>query len=437
MADDAVKMWREMYSLINGVVPNTSLWKSEIPSGVTLLGSWNKPLVCNTAEGFWALIVNKPLIVTARLDWWLDFCKKPLGGGEGLSPEEIYRGMPISSAFASSALARRVGRHDVEVACGKNSRAHITFLALGTATAPGRKVRNHHLENVTKPCVLEGDGDNICPLPWVGVVGPRGWCRNRKSGEPQLFQFTTAVSFSWILAKVAGKNPPRNLEPFGHDLCDAIVKFEPGVAFYGFSPQDRADLRLFMEDPVNPELAKKLLPWIQGTGLAPSQGYTYIRYIDGSFAIYMHRSQGSSTDPTMICVWHASTRKSFMTSADDGLRSSSDPQRSWETATAICCQKLSGGQVMTVLKPTVPESYRIDSDENGVVTMTVGNSTVIPPTTPPSPTPNPPVNTGNSVKLTVLEPGKYLLTSNNERTTVREIHPDLVNGHKKRWIIEN
>lgn len=432
MADDAVKMWGEMYSLIKGKIPNTSIWKREIPSGTSLPGSWNKPLVCNTAEGFWALILNKLSIVTARLDWWVEFCKKALGGGEGISPEEIYRGMPISSAFASAALARRVGRRDVEIACGNNARAHITFLALGTATAPGRKVRNHHLENISKPCVLEGDGDQICPLNWVGVVGPRGWVRNRVDGEDPLFQFTTAVSFSWLLAKVAGKNPPRSLEPFGHDLCEAIVHFEPGVDFYGFSSQNREDLRLFMENPANPELAKKLLPWIQGPGLAPSQGYTYIRYVDGSFAIYMHRSQGSSTDPTMICVWYASTRKSAMTSADDGLRVSSDPQRSWETATAICCQKLSGGQVMVILKPTAQESYRIDSDENGIVTMTV-KGVATSPTTTPTPTVQP---TGAAVKLESLESGKYLLTSNSEKAVVREIHPDLVSGHKKRWIVE-
>lgn len=375
MADDAVKMWGELLSLIKGKIPGTSLWKREIPSGTSLPGSWNKPLVCNTAEGFWGLLTGKSGIVTQRLDWWVEFCSsKPLGGGEGLSPEEIYRGMPISASFAGAALARMVGRPDAEIACGRNSRAHITFLALGTATAPGRRVRDHHLDNVAKACVLEGDGADICPLNWVGVVGPRGWVRNRKDGEPPLFQFTTAVSFSWLLAKVAGKNPARNLEPFGHDLCAAIVAFEPGAPFYGFSPQDREDLRLFLADPTDAARARKLLPWIQGPGLAPSQGYTYIRYVDGSFAIFMHRSQGSSTDPTMICVWYAGTRKSAMTSADDGLRESSDPQRAWETVASIQCQKLSGGPTMEILKPTAAEAYRIVSDENGVVTMTVGES---------------------------------------------------------------
>lgn len=372
MADDAVKMWGEMLSLIKGKVPRTELWRREIPKGASLPGSWNKPLVCNTAEGFFGFLAHNTAIIKQRLDWWVEFCRsKPLGGAEGLSPEEIYRSMPITAAFGGAALARKVGRFDAELACGRNSRAHIAFLALGTATAPGRRVQNHHLDNLAKPCVLEGDGPDICPLNWVGVVGPRGWVRNRKKGEPALFQFTTAVSFSWLLAKVAGKNPSRNLEPFGHDLCEAILAFEPGVAFYGFSPQDREDLRLFLARPTDPERARKILPWIQGPGLAPSQGYTYIRYVDGSFAIFMHRSQGSSTDPTMICVWYAGTRKSAMTSADDGLRESSDPQRAWETATSIQCQKLAGGPTMTVLKPTADEAYRVDSDENGVVTMTV------------------------------------------------------------------
>ena len=69
----------------------------------------------------------------------------------------------------------------------------------------------------------------------------------------------------------------------------------------------------------------------------------------------------------MICVWYRGG-KTAMTSADDGLRSSSDPQKAWESATAIYCQKLSGGPILTVLKPNSAEAYRVVSDENGVVT---------------------------------------------------------------------
>ena len=36
------------------------------------------------------------------------------------------------------------------------------------------------------------------------------------------------------------------------------------------------------------------------------------------------------------------------------------------------CQKLSGGPILTVLKPNSAEAYRIVADENGAVTMTVG-----------------------------------------------------------------
>lgn len=383
MADDAVKMWAEMLSLIRGKVPSTELWRREIPSGMNLPGSWNKPLVCNTAEAFFGFLAHNELLIRQRLDWWVEFCRsKPLGGAEGLTPEEVYRSMPITSAFAGAALARKVGRSDAEIACSNNARAHVAWLALGTGTGPGRRVTDHHLENIEKPCVLIGDGEPICELPWVAVVGPRGWVRNREKKQAPLFQFTTAVSFSWLLALVAGKNPRRKLEPFGADLCDAVLAFEPGVATYGFDPQDREDLRLFMADPTDPARARKLLPWIQGVGLAPSQGYTYIRYVDGSVVVYMHRSQGSSTDPTMISVWYRGG-KTAMASADDGLRSSSDPQKAWESATAIYCQKVSGGPILTVLKPNSAEAYRIVANENGAVTMTEGGGSPLPPITEP------------------------------------------------------
>lgn len=383
MADDAVRMWGEMLSLIRGKVPVTELWRREIPTGMSLPGSWNKPLVCNTAEAFFGFIAHNESLIRQRLNWWVEFCRsKPLGGGEGLSPEEVYRGMPITAAFAAAALARKVGRKDAEIACSDNARAHVAWLALGTGTGPGRKVRDHHLDDIEKPCVLIGDGDSICSLPWVAVAGPRGWVRNREKKQAPLFQFTTAVSFSWILATVAGHNPGRKLEPFGFDLCAAILGFEPGVALYGFSPQDREDLRLFMADPTDPERARKLLPWIQGPGLAPSQGYTYVRYVDGSVAVWMHRSQGSSTDPTMISVWYRGG-KTAMASSDDGLRSSSDPQKAWESETAIYCQKLSGGPILTVLKPNSAEAYRVESNESGVVTMTVAGVSHVPGQLPP------------------------------------------------------
>ncbi len=383
MADDAVKMWGEMYSLIKGKIPDTAIWKREIPSGMNLRGSWNKPLVCNTAEAYWAFRNSKIAIGTARLDWWVDFCKKPLGGAEGLSPEEIYRGMPITAAFASAALAKRVQHQAAEAACNWNARAHVTWLALGTATAPGKLVTDHHLDSTNVPHVLIGDGRDICQLPWVAVAGPRGFVRNREKGKPPLFQFTTAVSFSWLLARVAGKNPSRSFEPFGHDLCNAILAFRPDTRLYGFSDQDREALRSFMEDPTDPNRAAKLLSFISGQGLAPSQGYTYIRYKDGSVVVFMHRSYDSSTDPTMICVWYKGG-KTAMASADDGLRSSSDPQRAWETETAICCQKLSGGPVLSVLKPLSEEAYRIVSDENGFVSMKTKNGIVQPPASQPS-----------------------------------------------------
>lgn len=372
MADDAVKMWAEMLSLVRGKVPSTELWRREVPSGTSLPGSWNKPLVCNTAEAFAGWLARNDGIVRKRLDWWVEFCRtKTLGGAEGLTPEEIYRSMPITAAFAGAALARKAGRSDAEVDCSNNARAHVAWLALGTGTGPGRKVRDHHLDNIEKPCVLIGDGEPICDLPFVAVAGPRGWVRNREKKQAPLFQFTTGVSFSWLLAKVAGKNPRRNLEPFGADLCDAVLAFEPSVPMYGFDPADREYLRQFMADPTDPERARKLLPWISGPGLAPSQGYTYVRYVDGSVAVWMHRSHTSSTDPTMICVWYRGG-KTAMASADDGLRSSSEPQKAWESATAIYCQKISGGPILTVLKPNSAEAYRIASDESGAVTMTSG-----------------------------------------------------------------
>jgi hypothetical protein len=72
-----------------------------------------------------------------------------------------------------------------------------------------------------------------------------------------------------------------------------------------------------------------------------------------------------------------------MASADDGLRSSSDPQKAWESATAIYCQKISGGPILTVLKPNSAEAYRVESNESGVVTMTVAGVSHVPGQLPP------------------------------------------------------
>lgn len=359
MSDDAVKMWAEMYQLILGRKPDTGLWRTEVPSGMSFPGSWNKPLVCKTAHAFDAHISNHPNEVNSDLDWWVDFCRsKPLGGAEGLTPEVVYRGMPISAAFGAGALAYRVGHGAAETACLRNSRAHIGWLALGVAGGPGREVTDHHLDKVGQPCVLIGDGREISAMQWVAAAGPRGWVRNRKKGEPQVFLFANTVAFSATLAMAAGLPFPHSAAPLEADIFNALLRFAPGVAPFGLSAQDRDDLRSFMKDPTDPNKARKILLWVQGQGLAPSQGYTYIRYADGSVAVYMHRSYGSSTDPQMISVWYRGG-KVAMASADDGLRSSSDPQIGFETPTSICCQKVAGGLILSVPKPVAAEAYRV------------------------------------------------------------------------------
>jgi len=195
-------------------------------------------------------------------------------------------------------------------------------------------------------------------MQWVAAAGPRGWVRNRKKGEPQVFLFANTVAFSATLAMAAGLPFPHSAAPLESDIFNALLRFAPGVAPFGLSSQDRDDLRSFMKDPTDPNKARKILLWVQGQGLAPSQGYTYIRYVDGSIAVYMHRSFNSSTDPTMIAVWYHGG-KVAMASADDGLRSSSDPQIGFETPTSFCCQKLAGGPIISVPKPAVAEAWRV------------------------------------------------------------------------------
>lgn len=83
MADDAVKMWADMLTLIRGRVPTAEIWRREIPSGMSLPGSWNKPLVCNTAEAFFGFWAHNEKLIRQRLDWWVEFCRsKMLGGAE-------------------------------------------------------------------------------------------------------------------------------------------------------------------------------------------------------------------------------------------------------------------------------------------------------------------------------------------------------------------
>lgn len=391
MSGDAERMNQELLQLIKGEIPETSEWMSEIPNGVDLPGSWNKPPVCNTADAYFAHRTDRPQIVTRRLDWWPQFAQKPLGGAEGLTPEEMYRTMPIYAAFASQALARKVGHSAAEAACARLARAHVGWLALGVAPGVGMGITDHHLDNLQKPCVLIGDGRPENPLQWVAQAGPRGFIRNRQEG-PKKFLFTSTEGLSVVLYQAAGMETQRKRTQWQYDIFNATLAVGMhGVSRLGLSDTDQIVLRSFMANPTDVVLAREIIRWCSPLGCYPSHGYTFIRYVDGSIATYIHRSPSSSTDPRMIAVWYHGG-KVAITSADDGLRASSEPQVAFETSTSICCQKLSGGVVMSVLKPSGEEAYRVVC-ENDTPKLVIGG--VTPPiVTPSAPQPAAPVTVG-------------------------------------------
>lgn len=381
MADDAAVMNNELLDLVRGKVPGTAKWREEVPTDYTFKGSRNKPLTCKAAAGHYAYRVGKTAEAIAHLEWWLGYVKLPFMQGEELTPEEVYRPMFIYPAYSSAALARRMGRPDIERACLDFVRAGVTWLGMGAGTGPGKKVTNHHLDDVTAPCVLVGDGGYWSKLPYVAQAGMRGHIRNRDGG-PQTFHFTESVGLSAIVGQAANLDVPRKLTPWQCDLFAAIGEMAPGIDILGFSSVQRTQFLAMLNNPTNLGLVVEAVKWIAAYG--PPMDFEFIRYVDGSVFVYMLKNHSSSTDDRMIDGWllGGATMKA---SADDGLRSSHLAMTCQETSNEIACS--GGGRTVTIMKPQVTESHRISVRNRSVKLRAAGISTE-PPTVPP------PVNNG-------------------------------------------
>lgn len=377
MSGDAVRMNDELLELARGRVPRTAEWRTEVPSDYSLRGSKNKPLVCATAEALHAYLTGDPARVLRMLDWWVGFCDLPLSEGEELTPEEVYRAMMVYSAFLAGALARKVGHRAAEAACLANCRAHVGWLALGAGAGSGKKVTDHHLADVTKPCVLVGDGPFVTHLPYVAQAGMRGWIRNRDGG-PQTFHFTESVGLSVIVGQAAGLGFERRLTPWQVDVFSAGLALSPGVAPLGLSAADRSDLAAYLGEPEVPARALALASWVRD--LCPSEDFEYVRHADGSVEVYMLENHSSSTDDRMIDAWR-SGGETAKASADDGLRSSHLHMTAREEAVWIVVE--GGGRVVSVRMAESPVAWRASS-RSGTFTFWT------PATEPPHSEPQPP-----------------------------------------------
>lgn len=375
MSGDAEAMNRELLDLVRGKVPETSFWKEEVPSDNSLRGSKNKPLTCKAAASYYSYRVGRTEEAIRHLEWWIEYVKLPFMQGEELTPEEVYRPMFIYPPYAAAALARRLGRTDIERACLGVVRAGVVWLGMGTGTGPGKMVTNHHLDNVTAPCILVGDGEFPSKLPYVAQAGMRGHIRNRDGG-PQTFHFTESIGLSAIVGQAANLSVPRKLTPWQCDLFAAIGDIAPGIDVLGFSPNQRVQFLGMLNNPTNLGLVVEVVKWIAAYG--PSLDFEFIRYVDGSVFVYMLKNHSSSTDDRMIDGWllGGSTLKA---SADDGLRSSHLSMECQETSNEIACS--GSGRSVAIAKPRIAESHRI-SVRNKVVQLHAVGVSIDPPVVP-------------------------------------------------------
>lgn len=380
MSGDAEAMNRELLDLVRGKVPETSFWKEEVPNDNSLRGSKNKPLTCKAAASYYAYRIGRTEEAMNHLGWWLEYVKLPFMQGEELTPEEVYRPMFIYPPYAAAALARRLGRSDIERACLDFVRAGVVWLGMGTGTGPGRIVTNHHLDNITAPCVLIGDGGFSSKLPYVAQAGMRGHIRNRDGG-PKTFHFTESIGLSVIVGQAANLVVPRKPTPWQCDLFAAIGDVAPGIDVLGFSSNQRVQFLGMLNNPTNLGLVVECVKWIASYG--PQLDFEFIRYIDGSVFVYMLKNHSSYTDDRMIDGWFlgGTTMKA---SADDGLRSSHLSMICQETSNEIACS--GGGRSIAIMKPKAAESHRI-SVRNKVVSLHTAGVSIDPPVVPSANTP--------------------------------------------------
>lgn len=377
MSSDALVMFSEMRQLVTGRIPDTRKWKGEIPPPGGVGASRNKPLVCATAEGYHAFLTARPARVLEMLGWWVWFCGQPFTDGEELTPEEVYRAMMLYSAFGAAALARKVGHQEAEAACLAYCRAHVGWLALGAGAGAGKKVTDHHLGDVTKPCVLVGDGGFISALPYVAQAGMRGWIRNRDGG-PQTFHFTDASGLSVALAQAAGLGYDRRLAPAQDEALKAAMKFAPSIPPLGFNDAQRRALLLYLADPAVLASAVDIVALVAYH--CPNDDFEFVRHADASVEVYMLENHSSSTDDRMVDAWRAGggTAKA---SADDGLRSSHLHMTAREEGGQIVVE--GGGRSVSVQMSSSPIAWRASARSGAFSFWTPATEP------PPAPAPDP------------------------------------------------
>lgn len=383
---DATLMGDELLQLAKGTIPKTREWQTEIfLERGHLPASRNKFLCCNAAEAIFAWLRNDRARVREILDWWTWFATTPLSAGEDLTGEEVYRALMAYGNLAAAAVAKRSGHDAGYAAALAVAKAHATWLLLGAGCGPARKVRDHHLDQIGRPVVLVGDGPPVSDLPYIAQAGKRGWIRNRQEG-PKTFLFCESVGLSAIVGQAAGLAVPRKPTPWQVDLLAALQSFAPGLPPFGFESLEQTVARAFLRNPTDLSPAREIAKWVAHQ--APDLPFTFVRYVDGSIVTLCEHAGTSSTDARMIDAWYADGR-SMKTSADDGLRSSSPPQRGFELGSSFACQLESGGPVMTLPRPSAAEAWRVRTSRGEVTFTAAGLGPAPNPGPPPAPAPAP------------------------------------------------
>jgi hypothetical protein len=294
------------------------------------------------------------------LSWWEWKAGEPFMPKECLTPEEAYRGLTAYPDMVAVGVGVKLGTDHAVDGALTLARAHFAWCLLGLGPVPGRIVLDHHLEDIHRPCVLIGQGRAKHALRRVAQAGKRGWVR--RDTAPKNFQFTDHVGLSTIVYQGLQWDIPRKTRNYCRwqtDILAAIVDRFPFVPVWGLDPSLRITARDFANNPTDKRNVEAILPWLKPTSLPVK----FTRFEDASVIAALLAGDSSSTDSLMLDGAYANGEVQ-MTSADDGLRSSTVRQVAWEEDRAFACQAVSGGgPVMRIPKPLVPVAYSILSRE--------------------------------------------------------------------------
>lgn len=368
MADKAALLGQTLLDLLRGRRPTLpqGQWETnyqvKVDGSADISESPNKQAVSNANQLLWSFERKEWATVKAILDWWVALAAAPFMPKETNTGEEVYRALTAYPNLVAAGVAQEIDREDAFEAALLLARAHIAWALLGLGPVPGREVADHHLDAISKPCVLIGTKKPKYPIRRVAQAGKRGWVRNRDKKYPPKFQFLEHLNHGVMVYQALGWELPRKVRKAARWPVDTFAAFRerfPSVPWWGFNVPEIENLRDFAVSPTNEDFAWALLPYLKATSL-PVQ---FSRYADGSVVSVLLRGDSSSTDSLMLDANYAGGEVR-LTSADDGLRLKAVLQIAWEETEAFACQAEDHtGPVMRIPKPRAPLAHTIFSKD--------------------------------------------------------------------------